>query len=115
MKVFKVTTNDGNRPTEIEATHYYEDGSFVVFSTGLEGYSNSGERVASFNKMSITSIVFIEEFDIPVAYEDEERSGKDECEYERVARSLSEKAKDELSKAIIYKQELSAAVKRGEI
>ena len=115
MKVFEVKTNDGNKPVVIEARHYYEDGSFVVFSTGLEGICRSDERVASFNKMSITSIVKLGERIDAIPYEDEERSGKDECEYERAARSLSEKAKDELSKAIIYQQELSAAVKRGEV
>ena len=61
MKVFEVKTNDGDQPTTIQATHYYEDGSFVVFSTGLGGYSDSSDIVASFNKMSITSIVMIED------------------------------------------------------
>ena len=102
MKVFKVTTNDGNRPTEIEATHYYEDGSFVVFSTGLEGYSNSSRRVASFNKMSITSIVFVEEFDDPVAYEDE-------YEYERDVRIGNDADK---VKALIRQSELSEVSRR---
>ena len=102
MKVFKVTTNDGNRPTEVEATHYYEDGSFVAFSTGLEGYSNSSRRVASFNKMSITSIVFVEEFDDPVAYEDE-------YEYERDVWTGNDA--DKISKALINQRELSAMAK----
>ena len=62
MKVFKVRTNDTTPPALIEAGHYYEDGSFMNFiikrTVSRKEYAVT---VASFNKMSIASVVMIAE------------------------------------------------------
>ena len=75
MKIFKVTTNDGNKPTFIEARNYSESGSFVNFY--VEG-SGQDESVASFNKMKTDNIILIAEF-ICRSYDDPSR--KDGYEY----------------------------------
>ena len=54
MLIFKVRTNDGSKSTKVAAANYTEEGSFVHF------YDLSYERVASFNKMQVSSIVMIE-------------------------------------------------------
>ena len=58
MKVFKITTRDDRLPAFVEAYYYKEDGSFVNFYIER---SDHDELVASFNKMSITSVVVIAE------------------------------------------------------
>ena len=98
MKVFKVITRD-NPAAFIEAQHYHEDGSFVDFFIKRKEHAVA---VASFNKMSITSIVFVEEFDDPVAYEDE-------YEYERDVRIGNDADK---VKALIRQSELSEVSRR---
>ena len=65
MKVFKVITRD-NPAALIEAEHYHEDGSFVNFFIKRKEHA---VQVASFNKMSITSIVIIAERDIGTSYD----------------------------------------------
>ena len=59
MKVFKVIVNNNPTPTLIEAEHYYEDGSFMNFFIKRKDNEQEFGCVASFNKMSISSIVMI--------------------------------------------------------
>ena len=93
MKVFKVIVNNNPTPTLIEAEHYYEDGSFMNFFIKRKDSAEEFGCVASFNKMSITSIVMIatsvskgfwEETGIRYQYIGTEHSGNDAEKIQRL-------------------------------